>query len=306
MFTVITTSFNYNINVRKYLDLICSQTLMPSEIIVVDGGSQDNTCQLIREYASNALVKIRCIQEGRLNIAEAFNIGIRETSTDYLIITCMGNSFPNTMCEDLYNEITSSKSDAAYGLLFGVTQGKFSELYNQVFITKTGNAIMSNRCVIYSKDVFTKIGFFIEDFKYAGEDAEFLMRFDKNKLKRSLVKKATVFWETPDSFKAFKKQRKDYAIAELQYAGVKYCFFSSAQIQWYLVFLSVLLFPLSFVLTLVGLSFLLLKILKYAYYYKSLKAALFREYSVLLKNYYYFRYFKYCTPKYSVRHLYDE
>ena len=303
MFTVITTAFNDNKNVRKYLDSMCSQSLMPSEIIVVDGGSQDNTCQLIREYALKAPVKVRCIQDGRLNIAEAFNIGIRETSTDYLIITCMGNSFSNTMCEDLYNEITSSKSDAAYGLLFGVTQGKFSELYNRVFIKKTGNAIMSNRCVIYRKDVFSKIGFFIEGFKYAGEDAEFLMRFDKNNLKRSLVKKTTVIWETPNSFKAFKKQRKDYAIAELQYAGIKYCFFSSTQIQWYLVIISVLLWPLSSIFTFVGLSFLILRMLRYVYHYKSLKAALFREYSILLKIYYYFRYYKYCTPKYCVRHL---
>lgn len=300
MFSVITTAYNDSKYVNVYLDSICHQTMPPSEIIIVDGGSMDNTCELIEQYSKHSNILIKCIKRGRLNIAQAFNIGIKESTNDYIVITCMGNNFSKTMCEDLYSSIRNTEYDAAYGLLFGVDNGKISRLYNKVYIKDTGNEIMSNRCVIYRRDVFEKIGFFIENFKYAGEDAEFLCRFERFNLKKKLVNKPTVFWETPNSLKAFKKQRKDYAIAELQYAGIKYCFFTRQQIKWYFIICAIILTPLSIYFLLLGLLYLIYSFIQKVRMFRSFEVAIFSEYGEIIKNVYYFKNFKYCTSKYRV------
>ncbi|MBM3707301.1 MAG: glycosyltransferase [Actinobacteria bacterium] len=48
----ITTVFNEEKSVLLFLESLVSQTLMPEEIVIVDGGSDDNTLNLIIEYFS--------------------------------------------------------------------------------------------------------------------------------------------------------------------------------------------------------------------------------------------------------------
>ena len=114
-FSVITTSFNDEQKVEAYLDAIITQTLPPSEIVIVDGGSKDNTCQIIRDFIPKTSIPILLVEDGRLNIAEAFNIGIKKAHTDYILISCMGNEFSITMCEDLYSKIKETDADSSYG-----------------------------------------------------------------------------------------------------------------------------------------------------------------------------------------------
>lgn len=294
-FSIITTCFNDSKNAASYLDNIARQTLLPYELIIVDGGSKDNTCKVIQDYSVKCPFEIKIITDGRLNIAEAFNIGIKNAVTDYVLITCMGNYFSENMCELLFNNITSESTDASYGLLMGVDTGKFSTLYNKAFIRTKGNDIMSNRCVLYKKSIFDKIGYFIENFKYAGEDAEFLLRFDRSGLKRSLVPHVTVFWETPNSWSAYAKQRENYAIAELQYGGIIRNLFNGRMVLVYGFF----------ILILVGLFFkkllvllILLSIIRFVMSksHKSLNVFLLQKSAVFLKLYYSVKNIRYGFP----------
>lgn len=302
-FSVITTSFNDEPGVEAYLEAIINQTLPPSEIIIVDGGSKDKTCQKIKDYTPKTSIPILLVEDGRLNIAEAFNIGIRKAHNDYILISCMGNSFSLTMCEDLFNKIKETNADASYGLLLGIDRGDFSKLYNRAFIEKGGNPIMSNRAVMYRKTVFDRIGFFIEKFKYAGEDAEFLNRFNANSLRKALIEKPTVYWETPNSWGEYKKQCKDYAIAELQHAPIARCILTPQMIIWYIIILLVLLFPFSLSLSLSGLVLAVMKLLRSAIDKKSFKVAILCESWTFNKIYFSLKYIKYIFPKNRVTKL---
>ena len=302
-FSVITTSFNDEQKVEAYLDAIITQTLPPSEIVIVDGGSKDNTCQIIRDFIPKTSIPILLVEDGRLNIAEAFNIGIKKAHTDYILISCMGNEFSITMCEDLYNKIKETDADSSYGFLLGIDRGHFSKLYNRAFIQKDGNPIMSNRSVMYKRSVFERIGFFIEKFKYAGEDSEFLNRFDANSLRKALVEKPTVFWETPNSWGEYKKQCKDYAIAELQHAPIAKCLLTPQMMSWYFIVLLLLLFPFSLYYSLFGLVFVVLKLLSNIFSKKSFEVAVLCESWTIYKIFYSFRYIGYILPKNRVTRL---
>lgn len=219
--TVITTSFNDAKNIHKYLDNVCSQSVSPTEIIVVDGGSKDNTVSLMEAYKEKAKVPIRIIQKGRLNIAQGFNLGIKHSKTPLVCLTCIGNSFPFDMLETLLDGFSESKCEACYGKMAGINNGRISKLYNKCFVGgDAGVPVMSNRCVLYDKSVFEKVGLFLENFVYAGEDAEFLQAFYKKGLKANYIPKVVVYWETPNSWKEYLKKLKFYSIAELQYDSI--------------------------------------------------------------------------------------
>lgn len=302
-FSVITTSYNDEPRVEAYIDAITNQTLPPSEIIIVDGGSKDKTCQILKNLIPKTSIPICIVEDGRLNIAEAFNLGIKRAHYDYIVISCMGNGFSKTMCEDLYTKIQETNSDSSYGLLLGVDRGHFSKLYNRAFIKKGGNPIMSNRSVMYKKTVFDRIGFFNERFKYAGEDSEFLNRFNANSLKKTLVEKPTVFWETPDSWREYKKQCKDYAIAELQHAPIARCLLTPSMISWYFIVFLLILLPISFCFPIVGLVLAVMKLLYRTIFKKSLKVALLYESWTLNKIFFSFKYIKYICPNNRVTKL---
>jgi len=86
------TSFTENIavvvpcfNAERYLaaaleSIIC-QSLPPAEILVVDDGSSDGSCQVAERYAP----RVRCVSRQNGGVSSARNVGISLTSAKYLL-----------------------------------------------------------------------------------------------------------------------------------------------------------------------------------------------------------------------------
>lgn len=73
-------------NVEKYIsaavDSVLSQTLLPSEILIINDGSTDNTSSLLTRYEGNELIKI--IHTKNRGLGEARNKGLEECSSEYI------------------------------------------------------------------------------------------------------------------------------------------------------------------------------------------------------------------------------
>ncbi|MBM4458941.1 MAG: glycosyltransferase, partial [Chloroflexi bacterium] len=65
--SVICTVLNEGEAIRRLLDSLASQTRQPDEVVVVDGGSRDNTTAVIREYAHR--LPLRVLGEPGANIS---------------------------------------------------------------------------------------------------------------------------------------------------------------------------------------------------------------------------------------------
>lgn len=297
--TIITTCYNDAANIKKYLINICSQTMQPQEIIIVDGGSKDNTIELIEEYKSNnPSIPIRIIQDGRLNIAQGFNLGIKNADTELVCLTCIGNNFTNDMLMKLCEGIESGDYDACYGRMIGIDKGKFSHMYNKCFIGGSeGLPTMSNRCVLYNKRTFEITGFFLENFFYAGEDAEFLKTFKDKGLVAKSIDDILVAWETPKNKKEYLKQLKFYSIADLQYQPILSQFLNKESLLLLIVLILICCTYFFRYGIFVALFLLLLRIL-----YTIISKKLSFTYSIFyisreyIKLYYKFKYIKFCSP----------
>jgi glycosyltransferase involved in cell wall biosynthesis len=86
--SLILTVLNEGEHIRRVLDSVLGQTRQPDEVIVCDGGSQDNTVAVIEEYAERLPLKIVSVPGA--NISQGRNAAIRAASGEVLAVTDAG------------------------------------------------------------------------------------------------------------------------------------------------------------------------------------------------------------------------
>ena len=216
-YSVVTTIFNDAKIIRRFLDDIISQTVKPAEIIIADGGSSDDVEIIIDEYRKKQTIPIIFLFGKRLNIPQGFNEAIRASHEDLVMITSVGNRYYPTCFEKLLHQLQSNDVSAAYPVICGSEETAFSKIYNQGILRH--RLVMdtpSNHGAMIKKSVINKLGYFYENFAYAGEDLEFYLRF-KNMGEQSIcVKDEYITWDVPTNNSEFLKQIKVYTIGEMQ------------------------------------------------------------------------------------------
>lgn len=302
--TVVTTSFNDEKNIKEYLECFFSQTLQPKELIIADGGSSDKTIEIIEEVKERAPFKLNIIKGKKLNIAQGFNLAIKNTNTKFVLVSCIGNFFDRNFIYNLYNNLINENADIAYGPLYGRKENTFSTLYTNAFLQGDKGKFFStpsNRGVLIKKSIFEKIGYFKENLKYAGEDSDFYInRLSKYKYKIIYVKDAKLYWGTPKTFNEYLKKRNFYCLADMQLWSLK-DFFNYTTFLCLFTIISIIVFLLT-VLSIIDNNFTMLILFLWSIFYIifskriktfSLKVFLFRIYDSLVIMYYHLKYIKY-------------
>ena len=83
MISVVMPVYNEAANIISTLEALYSNTVLPDEVIVADGGSTDNTVQLIKERFPQAMV----INNPEKNAAAGRNEGIKKAQGDVIAFT---------------------------------------------------------------------------------------------------------------------------------------------------------------------------------------------------------------------------
>lgn len=81
-FSVVITTYNYGLFVRKSINSVLSQTYKNFELIIVDDGSEDGTKEIVSEYASDA--RVRYIYQKNAGQPKAKNRGICESCGEFI------------------------------------------------------------------------------------------------------------------------------------------------------------------------------------------------------------------------------
>ena len=114
--SVITVTWNSGATLRDTLESVLRQTYLDIELIIVDGGSTDNTMELVREYEPRYHGRLRYVSEPDKGIYDAMNKGIRMATGDIIGILNSDDFYTSSdIVEILAGELKENHVDAVYG-----------------------------------------------------------------------------------------------------------------------------------------------------------------------------------------------
>ena len=180
-FSVVVPCYNVEITIIPTLESLKNQEFTDFEIIFVNDGSIDNTQDILDSFDSP--VKKKIINQKNSGLGSARNTGIKACSGEYVALLDADDLWAVDKLKIAYQYLNEGKIEclchneyvvnAKNKLIKKNVYGpytKFDDLYFR------GNCL-SPSAVIVKKDVFNKVGLFIEDLNLHGvEDYEMWMR----------------------------------------------------------------------------------------------------------------------------------
>ena len=118
--TVITVAFNSAATIADCMQSVLDQTHPDIEYIVVDGQSNDNTIDIIREFEPKFTNRLRWVSEKDNGIYDAMNKGIKLATGDYLCFLNAGDGLHED--DTLLQMVHSINGTALPGVLYGETE----------------------------------------------------------------------------------------------------------------------------------------------------------------------------------------
>ncbi len=114
--SVITATFNSSKTVRDTIESVLRQTHKDIEYIVVDGGSSDDTMEIVRRYEPMFGGRMRYVSERDRGIYDAMNKGIAMATGE---VVGMLNSDDFYTAADVLEQVARAMSDTAIDAVYG-------------------------------------------------------------------------------------------------------------------------------------------------------------------------------------------
>lgn len=168
LISVITVTYNDSDSLELTIKSVLAQTMSDYEFIVVDGGSTDNTSNVLNKYEF-AIDKLICEKDD--GIYDAMNKGVKIANGDYVIFMNAGDCFfdRNTLRDA--SEFINNKVDIVTGVAKYDTGMVFKPSVEKMMYKNQ----MHHQATFYSLNIFYKYGFFDLDYKVLS-DFDFNLR----------------------------------------------------------------------------------------------------------------------------------
>lgn len=196
----ITTVFNEEGAIGVFLDSIYAQTVLPNEIIVVDGGSRDRTVDVLKKYQLRVKNKkmsfLFYIKKGNRSVGR--NEAIRRATGDVIVCSDSGNILDTNWVKNITEPFKKKNVDVVAGYYEGIAENVFQKCvipYALVMSDKVDpkNFLPATRSVAFTKVIWEKVGGFDESLSH-NEDYAFARKLRDQKARIVFKKDAIVYW----------------------------------------------------------------------------------------------------------------
>lgn len=175
--SIITPCLNSEKTIRQTIDCVLNQTYSNIEYIIIDGGSTDNTMEIIEEYLPLFNGRLKYVSEKDGGIYEAMNKGIRQAEGEIIGIINSDDWYERNAIENVVKCFANCYADVVYGKILKVTESGEKETYPiQDLCTIWYQMAIAHPAVFIKKSVYNQYGLFNEKYKISA-DYELLLRF---------------------------------------------------------------------------------------------------------------------------------
>ena len=178
--SLITVCYNSESTIAETINCVLSQNYSDIEYLVIDGGSTDNTLNIIEEYKSQIDF---FISEEDNGLYDAMNKGIMNASGDIVgILNSDDLYYSNTIIKSVAECFKLYKKDIVYGDLVYVNKNNINKIHRHWHSSyHTSNSFLRgwhppHPAVFVKRNLYCKYGFFDLSFTLAA-DFDLMLRF---------------------------------------------------------------------------------------------------------------------------------
>lgn len=217
--SLIFTVLNEGEDVCKLMESLLRQTRLPDEVVVVDGGSTDNTVAVLERYADR--LPLQVFVEPGANISQGRNVAIAQATHDLIAVTDAGVRLEADWLEQLLAPFNrSDPPDFVSGFFLPDPQGLFEHALAMTTLPAReemgkGRFMPSSRSVAFTRTAWERVGGYPEWMTWS-EDVLFDLALMNAGAKIVYQPDAIVWFRPRASLSAFMRQYRNYAYGDGQ------------------------------------------------------------------------------------------
>lgn len=210
---IVVTVLNEERTIKSLLESLINQTIKPEEIIIVDGGSSDQTVNITKNFK-----KVKLLQKpGNRSVGR--NYGVASAKSLIIAFTDAGCIPHKNWLEELIKPFSSGAE-----VVSGYYEGKAANVFQKCLIPYVlvmpdkikGQFLPATRSMAIKRNLFVKLGGFNEKLDH-NEDYEFAKRLKYKNI--VFAKQAIVTWMPRQNLKQAAWMFLRFAIGDAQ-AGI--------------------------------------------------------------------------------------
>lgn len=203
----IATVYNEELTIADLLQSLLSQSRLPDEILIADGGSSDNTLSVISNFQfriSNRRIEFKLIvKNGNRSVGR--NEAIKKATGDIIACSDAGCILDKDWLRNIIGPFKTSKVDVVAGYYKGKPKSIFQEcLIPYVLVMEdqvnSRKFLPASRSMAFRKSIWKKAGGFPEEFS---NNEDYVFAKTLNKINANIVfeKNAIIYWMPRDDIK---------------------------------------------------------------------------------------------------------
>jgi glycosyltransferase involved in cell wall biosynthesis len=205
--SLICTVLNERDTIDVLLDSIWQQSYPPNEIVIVDGGSNDETWEYLQHVAQQSIpVPLRVFQAVG-NRSFGRNEAIRNARHPLIAITDAGCKLDPEWLKELVYQYHFSRRPVISGYYASDARTAFEAAVVPYVLVMPNELVGSDflpstRSLLLEKVIWKQLGGFPEEYS-DNEDYVFARRLRAANIPRSFARKAIVYWRPVSTFRSF-------------------------------------------------------------------------------------------------------
>ncbi len=169
VFSIIIPTYNASSKVALSIDSILAQNHGLAEILVMDGGSKDDTVDIVRSYGN----QVQLVSEKDKGLYDAMNKGIARSTGRFLNFLGAGDTIRPGILEMLAGRLPDTPLSVLYGRVWLRDAGhEHGERFTKM-ILRNGN--VPHQSMFYNRAVFDRLGLYDIQYK-TGADYVFCIK----------------------------------------------------------------------------------------------------------------------------------
>lgn len=220
--TVVIPILNEVKSIDALIEGLINQTLSPTEVILVDGGSKDRTVEKIKNWQEKKLpFSMTLMERAGANRSVARNIGIKQANTEIVALTDAGCVPKKDWLEKLIEPFEKDKkTEVVAGFYDPAPKNWWEDIIADYTSVRDWNFnpetfLPSSRSLAITQQIWEKVHGYPENLDTC-EDLIFAEKLKKTAKHWKVVREAQVIWNQPKTLSELSHKIHGYALGDLE------------------------------------------------------------------------------------------